>query len=110
MTRTSMTRALLAAVLCTMAFAAGAQDVVAPASDASPAEKRAQAEDEALHDRNCLRETGSRIATRIKPRADNRDTKRCVSATGRSYSGEELRRTGRWDLADALRSLDPAVH
>ena len=109
MTRTSKTRALLATVLCTVAFAATAQDV-APASDASPAEKRAQAEDEALHDRNCLRETGSRIATRIKPRTDSRDTKRCVSATGRSYSGEELRRTGRWDLADALRSLDPAVH
>ena len=109
MTRTSKTRALMAAALCTVAFAASAQDV-ATASDASPAEKRAQAEDEALDDRNCLRETGSRIATRIKPRADSRDTKRCVSATGRSYSGEELRRTGRWDLADALRSLDPAVH
>ena len=109
MTRTSKTRALLAAVLCTVAFAATAQDE-APSPDASPAEKRAQAEDEALNDRNCLRETGSRIATRIKPRADSRDTKRCVSATGRSYSGEELRRTGRWDLADALRSLDPAVH
>jgi hypothetical protein len=109
MTRTSTTRALLAAALCTMAFAAGAQDAT-PNADASPAEKRAQAEEEALHDRNCLRETGSRIATRIKPRADSRDAKRCVSATGRSYSGEELRRTGRWDLADALRSLDPAVH
>lgn len=108
MNRSFTTRALLAAALCSVAFAAGAQDV-ARTADLSPAEKRAQDDKEALAQRYCLRETGSRIATRIKPRTDGGDGKGCISATGRSYTGEELRRTGHWDMANALRSLDPAV-
>lgn len=108
MTRSFTTRTVLAAALCSVAFAAGAQDA-ARTADLSPAEERAQADKEALEQRNCLRDTGSRIATRIKPRTDGRDGKGCISATGRSYTGEELRRTGHWDMANALRSLDPAV-
>lgn len=104
-----MTRFLFASLLCGLAFAAAAQD---PASNAEPsaAEQRAQAEDKALDDRNCLRETGSRIATRIKPRTDKRDQRACVAAPGRSYSAEDLRSTGHSDLSDALRALDPAVN
>ena len=57
-----------------------------------------------LANRNCLKHTGSRIT----PRADKQGRK-CVSANGRSYSKEDLDRTGEIDLADALRRLDPAI-
>ncbi|RZA37263.1 MAG: hypothetical protein EOP92_01305 [Lysobacteraceae bacterium] len=59
---------------------------------------------ESLADRNCLKHTGSRI----KPRADKQGRK-CISANGRSYSKEDLDRTGEADLAEALRRLDPAI-
>jgi hypothetical protein len=52
-------------------------------------------------DRNCLRETGSLI--RVKKGE-------CLPVTGRSYSGEELRRTGHPDTARALQMLDPSVN
>lgn len=55
-------------------------------------------------DRNCLKETGSRI----KPQAD-RKGRRCVNAPGASYNREDLDRTGAVDLKDALRRLDPTV-
>lgn len=104
-----MTRFVLASLLCGLAFAASAQD---PAATTKPGavERSAQAEDKAFDDRNCLRETGTRIATRIKPKQDKQDRKGCVAGTGRSYTGEDLRRTGYHDLSDALRSLDPAVN
>ena len=56
-------------------------------------------------DRNCLKETGSRIA----PAADRKGRK-CINAPGRSYVREDVERTGAGDLKDALRRLDPAVH
>jgi hypothetical protein len=52
-------------------------------------------------DRNCLRETGSLI--RVKKGE-------CLPVTGRSYSVEELRRTGHPDTARALQMLDPSVN
>ncbi len=51
-------------------------------------------------DRACLRETGSLI--RAKPG-------QCLPVTGRSYSGDELRRTGTPDTARALQLLDPSI-
>lgn len=75
-------------------------------------------------DRNCLRETGSRInrivpdrtstppsylASRSAERNGKAETERCNNAIGRSYSREDLEGTGRGDLADALRALDPAI-
>ncbi|MFI4958278.1 MAG: hypothetical protein ACHP7C_03855 [Lysobacterales bacterium] len=54
-----------------------------------------------LGDRNCLRETGSLIRARKGE---------CLPVTGRSYSGDELRRTGHPDTARALQTLDPSVN
>ncbi len=51
-------------------------------------------------DRNCLRSTGSLI----KPKKGE-----CLPVTGRSYSGDELRRTGQPDNARALQMLDPSI-
>ena len=51
-------------------------------------------------DRNCLRETGSLIRARKGE---------CLPVTGRSYSGDELRRTGTPDTARALQMLDPSI-
>ena len=52
-------------------------------------------------DRNCLLETGSLIRARKGE---------CLPVTGRSYSGDELRRTGHPDTARALQTLDPSVN
>ncbi len=51
-------------------------------------------------DATCLRETGSLI--RAKPG-------QCLPVTGRSYSGEELRRTGTQNTARGLQMLDPSI-
>ena len=70
--------------------------------------------------RDCMRYTGSRIiASRADRKAradvdadekiDKLDRDGCVSANGRVYSREDLRRTGEVDIADALRKLDPAI-
>lgn len=56
-------------------------------------------------DRRCLRETGSRISARRSARRDGG----CLPVNGRSYSQEELQRTGAVDIADALRRLDPSI-
>ncbi len=74
----------------------------ASATDADKADAVERKAD--LSDTHCLKQTGSRIA----PRADKQGRK-CVSANGRSYSKEDLDRTGEIDLADALRRLDPAI-
>jgi len=70
-----------------------------------PAEQAVRQQDEGIAgDRHCLRETGSRIV-----RAD-RKGRECVSASGRSYSREELEQTGMThDLGAALRMLDTSI-
>lgn len=56
-----------------------------------------------LSEANCVRQTGSRIR--------QRDAKTvCNGQPGRSYSKDDLDRTGHTNLADALRTLDPSVH
>jgi hypothetical protein len=47
----------------------------------------------------CLTETGSRIAG---------DRANCT-AYGRSYSSDDIDRTGKVDAADALKLLDPSI-
>lgn len=72
-----------------------AQETAAPAATVEKAKSHSD-------DRICLRETGTRIQRR-----DRKD--RCVNANGRSYTREDLDRTGDVNLADALRRLDPAI-
>ncbi len=113
MTRTAVTRIPLFAVVFGLAFAASAQtaapvttqdevsaNAAAPAADA---DKLIEAKKE-IADGNCLRQTGSRIT----PRPDKQGRK-CVNAPGRSYSKDDLDRTGATDVAEALRRLDPSV-
>ncbi len=52
-------------------------------------------------DRECLQHTGSLIP----PKKGE-----CLAVAGRSYSGDELRRTGASTTAGALRMLDPSIH
>lgn len=105
-----MTRFLLATALCGLAFAASAQ--TASVSAGVSAGDGAATDTPALSDRNCLRETGSRLVaarnTAAAQSGDN-DRRRCVSAPGRSYSREDLERTGSVDIADALRRLDTSI-
>lgn len=51
-------------------------------------------------DAGCLRNTGSLIPAK---RGE------CLPVTGRSYSAEELRRTGTQDTARGLQMLDPSI-
>ncbi len=53
---------------------------------------------------NCLRYTGSRIRT-----ADRKTGKAACGGPGRAYGRDDIDRTGRVDLADALRHLDPSI-
>ena len=51
-------------------------------------------------DRDCIRNTGSRILNR---------SDKCLPVAGRSYSGKELRSTGQIDTGRALQMLDPSI-
>ena len=58
-------------------------------------------------DRFCVRHTGTRIVPR--PEREQSQRRRCSGFAGRSYSREDLESTGRHDMADALRALDPSI-
>ncbi|OOG54391.1 hypothetical protein [Rhodanobacter sp. C03] len=51
-------------------------------------------------DRNCIRDTGSLIRARKGE---------CLPVTGRSYSRDELQRTGSPNTGRALQMLDPSI-
>lgn len=100
--------------LALTAFAAHAQPPAASAPQAPEAAADARRD---VADRFCLRETGSRVmahrhAQAVRARGNDRAQAAapdCVAASGRSYSREDLDRTGSVDAADALRRLDPAI-
>ncbi|MEP6632944.1 MAG: hypothetical protein ABJA62_01910 [Luteimonas sp.] len=109
-----MTRLLMTGLLFGFAFAAQAQSgSVTVKDDADQAVAQMPAADalaqHKLSDRNCLRSTGSLITARQN---DNlpKDKQTCAPVTGRSYSRDDIDRTGSVNLADALRKLDTAVH
>lgn len=113
-----MKRLVFSPLLLGLAFAAVAQTPApvpvettapqastVPASDAArSASKDEVASKDDVSDRSCLKETGSRLA----PRPDSKGRK-CINATGRAYTKDDLDSTGAIDLKDALRRLDPAV-
>ena len=113
----TLTTCLVAVLAVAGSFAASAQtatvqadvDSAAPAAQVD-AQAQVQAGDapkaEPLSESRCLRETGTLIKQRDK------DGKRaCIQqAPGRSYSNEDISRTGETDLADALRHLDTSIH
>lgn len=104
--------AALSALLPLAAFAETPPQASAAALDATPAAPSAEPAVVApaklvkpsVADRRCLRETGSRIPARRGLRRDA-----CLPGNGRSYSREDLERTGEVDIADALRRLDPSI-
>ncbi len=85
-----------------------AEPQAAPAADAAQATQQ-DAKKRHSDDRNCLQYTGTRITHRS---AAARDKATCSNngRIGRVYTREDLDSTGRTDIADALRTLDPAIH
>ncbi|WP_411834360.1 hypothetical protein [Pseudoxanthomonas mexicana] len=105
-----MKRLMILPALC-LAFAATAQPPADTSGDAAASQPVAASEaaraDHAkdakrLDDRQCLRETGTRIVRR-----DARGA--CGAQPGRAYTREDIQRTGHTDLVQALRALDPAI-
>lgn len=96
---------LMISLLGALAFTAVAQAAQPQAADPSEARKEAEAKKPAHSDSYCLQDTGTRISSR-----SDKGRQRNCSAIGRSYTRDDLRRTGAIDVADALRKLDPAVH
>jgi hypothetical protein len=76
-----------------MVVALGAANI-AVADDSKPA-----AANDAAH-RTCMHYTGSRLI--MKP-------DQCSASPGRSYSKEDIDRTGHSTVAGALRNMDPSV-
>ncbi len=109
---------LLLAGLPAAGIAAGQSATQAPVDsatrEASVADRTSDAAS-SLRDRHCLRETGSNITAsrnqrqRLRRGPDAR-ADRCAPVSGRSYTREDLQRTGAFGLHDALRRLDPAVY
>jgi hypothetical protein len=60
-----------------------------------------KAEKPSVNDRYCLRETGTNIR--------NKGKQRCHYSAGRSYSREDIERTGSIDIGQALERLDPSI-
>ncbi|UOV07808.1 hypothetical protein MUU77_13285 [Pseudoxanthomonas sp. F37] len=104
---------LLAFAACLMAATAQAQSPAPtqqavpvadpPADVAASAAMPSKSEDQPrLSEARCIRQTGSRIRQRDARTA-------CNGQPGRSYSKDDLDRTGQPSLAEALRTLDPSI-
>lgn len=84
--------------------AAGASTEAARTAEAETAEATTAGSKSLAHDPNCIRDTGSLIRERTSS-----GKRACLPVTGRSYSREDLERTGSTSTADALRKLDTSV-
>jgi hypothetical protein len=112
-----MNRLLLAALLAGSAFAASAQSVGVATQPTVQDDVHSDVATRDVRDHTCLRETGSLITTAQNQRALRRARARhdatvdvqCASF-GRAYTRDEIQRSGAFDLADALRQLDPSIH
>lgn len=92
-----------ASLAAALAFGLATAAMAAPqATDQAPAASNAPQSHSPVKpgDRNCLRDTGSLI----KPKPGQ-----CLPVAGRSYSKEDIDRTGARTLGPALRDLDPSV-
>jgi len=103
MSRLTIASISLFTVLAASAAAFAQTSPPVRAEQASQIEKQASTSGHRLikpGDRNCLRDTGSHIPAKKGE---------CLSVTGRSYSREELQRTGAPNNARALQMLDPSI-
>ena len=111
-----MKRLLLAGLLAGFAFSASAQSVGYAVQPTVQDDIHSDVATRDVRDHNCLRETGSLIATRDNQRALRRARAqgdatvevRCA-AYGRAYTQDDIRRTGAINVSDALRQLDPTI-
>ena len=82
-----------------------AQSASTQASNNTPSSQANAAQDHQVMkpgDRNCIRDTGSLIPAKKG---------QCLqAATGRSYSRDDLQKTGAINNSQALRMLDPSIH
>jgi len=93
---------------------AGAAQAQTPAPSSTPAVQAPAVQAPAVEApqiaNTCLQATGSRITEAQNRRAVREGRAvRCANAPGRSYSADDLQRTGQVGLADALRSLDTSI-
>lgn len=91
-----MTRLLTA--LAAACFACAVQAHSAPTDMQKAADENAEVTPVKL---GCLKETGSHIKNHSKDG--------CMASPGRSYTREDLAKTGGVDLADSLRRLSPSI-
>jgi hypothetical protein len=104
-----MKRMIFASLLSGLAFAASAQQPPAAVAPESHDLRSIHAKDDAM-DRFCLQETGSLI-TRAHNRRNKSDAdKECAPVAGHSWSRRDIQSTGAFNMADALRQLDPSIH
>jgi hypothetical protein len=101
----AMSKLISVVVLLTAAgFAMAARG--APQSTAPPSDQAAATTAPTNHspikpgDRNCIRDTGSLIPAKKGE---------CLPVTGRSYSKDDINKTGKTTVAGALQQLDPSV-
>ncbi len=85
---------------CGASTALLAQDSPAPPPSTVPSSGQSTQQAARPDDRNCIRETGSHIPAKKG---------QCLPVTGRSYSQQDLQRTGEPKLGPALQKLDPSV-
>lgn len=102
-----MNRLLPAIALLALAGAASAQSTTDASANAE-SKLQAEAKADAKVDRYCIQETGTRIKATGKANTDAQ-RKACTAGRGRVYTRQDIDATGRVDLADALRALDPSI-
>jgi hypothetical protein len=104
-------------LLLALALGAASAGLAAqPPADAAaaPATSETPVPHDPIADANCLRYTGSRISADVQPRTaetpiDAEGTPSCANAPGTAYTREDLDRTGRYTIKEALRALDPRL-
>lgn len=120
-----MTTPRLLALSCAATLALAATSASAQSASVSvgvTAETGARTAQRDVRDRTCLRHTGTRIHNRARVTVSETDAdanaksaaaldrrRDCGLGPGRAYSRDDIEMTGRTNVADALRVLDPSI-
>jgi hypothetical protein len=103
-------RIFLACLLSGLAATANAQTVVSAQPESTDL-RAADAANDVYSNSLCVQDTGSRIhRARQVPSDSTRSVDCATSSPGRTYSRRDIERTGAFDMAQALRELDPSIH
>ncbi len=103
-------RILLTCLMSGLTATAIAQTTVAP--HPQPTDLRAaDAANDVYSHLVCVQDTGSRIHRARQATSNSTRSVDCAtSSPGRTYSRRDIERTGAFDMAQALRELDPSIH